>query len=368
MTTLDYGRSRYTEDDDAQPQQPERAAAAGEKLDAPTSFQDPNDATAEKLSDADREELADRARETLSTLFQDGDLPSPKATQERLDSAWSAYSAAAGAEGQAAETARGFKIATVYSLTNTSITDPTGEGPMAYAAAGAAGYTGTGEPAADHTETSHLRFLDRTVENAHEWDPRTGAGSEKGVHHIAHIKDALEANERHIAELTDLSLTNPPAESDAIFWGRDTAENTAALRGMTNGFTDTAELDALLSFQQDSLAESQTALHDLNGDTRGDEIGMLHLTATSAALEYQQDRSQLEQILDAIINADPAQDATHLHESAADLLAHMDFTHAIVDHAAINAQLEVEDLLHNAHNQDNVQGRLAGVIAAHRGH
>ena len=369
MTTLDYGRGRYTDDEfDAPPQQPEHAPATGEKLNAPTSFQEPEDTADEKLSDGDREELADRARETLTTLFQDRDLPSPKATQERLDSAWTAFSEAAGPEARSGETARGFKIAAVYSLTNTAITDPTGEGPMAYVSGGPTEFTGTGDHTADHTETSHLRFIERTVESAHDWDPRTETGAEKGVHHVTHIRDAVEANERHISEFTDLGLTNPPADNDAVFWGRDTAENTAALQGMTSNFTDTSTLDALLSFQQDSMAESQDTLRSLNGEARGDEIGMLHLTASSAAIEYQNDRTQLGQILDAITNADPTHDNTHLHESAADLLAHMDFAHGITDHAAMQAQLEVEDLLHNAHNQDNVQGRLAGVIAAHRGH
>ena len=373
MTTLDYRPGPFNEDDyEPAPSTAQRPTAGSEKLDSP-STKDPD----ENLRDLSRDNvdnplqdplLDHRANEALTNLFPDKDVPNPKELHDRLESAWTAYQAATGPQAHTPEAARDFKLAAVYSLTNTSVTDPAGDGPLAYAPNAANGYMERGNPTADHTETSHLRFLQRTIDDAHDWDPRTEAGADRGVHHITRIQDRLEANERHIADFTELSLTNPPAEDDAVFWGRTTEENTEALRNMTDNFNDTSSLDALLTFQQGSLSEADQALQNMNGPARGDEVGMLYQTAASAAEEYTLDRDRLEQTLADIFDAHPTQHTTFLQEQAAELLAHMNFTHGLTDHTTLQAQLEVEDMLERAHDQNSGPTRLSSIIIAHRGH
>ena len=69
-----------------------------------------------------------------------------------------------------------------------------------------------------------------------------------------------------------------------------------------------------------------------------------------------------------IRDALPGQDTTYLQQEAAEILSHMDFTHALADHATLQAQFEMEELLQQAQFHPTPQGRLARVIIAHRGH
>lgn len=94
---------------------------------------------------------------------------------------------------------------------------------------------------------------------------------------------------------------------------------------------------------------------------------MLHHTAHSALYEYRDDRNRLGDALAAIQDALPGQDTTYLQQEAAEILSHMDFTYALADHATLQAQFEMEELLQQALLHPTPQGRLARVIIAHRG-
>ena len=354
MSTLEYGRGAFR-DEDYQPE-PQRAEEN-------QSLQD--DATGSKAL----EDAADDRRQTqeaLATLFPDGELPGSRLElHQRLEEAWTSFDQSGDRENP--EAGRNFKLAAVYSLTDTTVTDPAEEGPLAYQADGPATYRDRNRPAEDHTEASHQRFLHYAVTGTAAWNPTDAASAVEGVHHLPRIRNMLEANERHITGFTATSLTNPPPEEHTVSWTRSTEENTEALHQMTSGFTNNAPLDAMLTFQLDSLQSSRQALAEMLNQARQDEVGMLHHTAHSALYEYRDDRNRLGDALAAIQDALPGQDTTYLQQEAAEILSHMDFTYALADHATLQAQFEMEELLQQALLHPTPQGRLARVIIAHRG-
>ena len=354
MSTLDYGRG-YFGDEDYEPE-PRRAEEQQDLQDAAAGAGSLEDTAADRH----------QAEGNLAALFPDGELPDNRLELHgRLEQAWTSFEQSGAADSP--ESSREFKLAAVYSLTDTAVTDAAEEGPLGYQANGPATYRDRNRPAWDHTETSHQHFLHHAVDSAAACNPTDAASAAEGVHHLPRIKNMLEANQRHIADFTDTSLTNPPPEEDAISWSRSTEENTQALHERTNGFTDSSGLDALLTFQLDSLQESRQALAGLPNPARQDEVGMLNHTAQSALYEYRDDRNRLTEALAAIQDALPGQDTIFLQQEAAEILSHMDFTHSLADHAGLQAQFELEELLQQAQTHPTVPGRLARTILAHRG-
>ena len=354
MSALNYGR-RPHDDEDYEPEAPQ--LLADESLQEDTS----GTAALEDAGDDRRQATGD-----LATIFPDRELPDSKnELHDRLEGAWQSFEDA-GAAGRP-ESGRDFKLATAYSLTDTALTDPAGEGPLAYQADGPASYRDRDNPTRDHTSASHQHFLHHALDGTASWQPGEPEASAEALNHLPRLKEMLETNERHIADFTAVSLTNPPTELENLSWTRSMAENTEALNDLTDGFTNSENLDSLLTFQLDTLQETRDTLSGIPGPGRTDETGMLKETAESAISEYRDGRNRLVGALAGIRDAVPGQDTIYLQEEAAEILAHMDFCHALADHAALQAQFELEDLLQTAQAHATAQGRLAGVIIAQRG-